>query len=111
MNARGAHTTAVTPSDETPYRSLHMGQYLLDVEDIIEETDRLAAWQHDTQYVVMTDGSSQNSTDPKILFYNGLAMLMRGATHCNFANTDCWTVRVHPRIKTVSWNTGYTTGS
>ena len=36
---------------------------------------------------------------------------MRGATHCNFANTDCWTVRVHPRIKTVSWNTGYTTGS
>jgi hypothetical protein len=58
MNARGAHTTAVTPSDATPYRSLHMGQYLLDVEDIIEDTDRLTAWNHDTQYVVMTDGSS-----------------------------------------------------
>ena len=35
---------------------------------------------------------------------------MRGATHCNFAGDDCWHMRVHPRIKTVSWNQGYTTG-
>jgi hypothetical protein len=38
-------------------------------------------------------------------------MLMRETTHCNFANDDCWTVRVHPRIKNVSYNTGYMTGS
>lgn len=74
INARGAHTTDITPKDQPPYRSIHMGQYLLDTEDIIEDTDRLRGWTHDTQYVVMTDGASMNSTDPKILFYNGLAM-------------------------------------
>lgn len=35
---------------------------------------------------------------------------MRSMTHCNFAGDDCWTVRVHPRIKSVAFNTGYTTG-
>jgi len=110
MNARGAHTTTVTPEDEAPYRSLHMGSFLLDTEDIIEDTDRLEEWAHDTQYTVMTDGTATNSTEPKILFYNGLAMLMRGMTHCNFVGDDCWTVRVHPRIKSVSYNSGYTSG-
>ena len=76
----------------------------------MEEDDRLNYNAHDTQYAIMTDGASMNSTEPRILFYNGLAMVMRSATHCNFANDDCWTVRVHPRIKSVSYNTGYTTG-
>jgi hypothetical protein len=48
INARGAHTTTVTPSEEAPYRSLHMGNFLLDTEDIIEDTDRLSEWEHDT---------------------------------------------------------------
>jgi hypothetical protein len=48
MNARGAHTTTVTPSAEAPYRSLHMGNFLLDTEEIIEDEDRLSAWTHDT---------------------------------------------------------------
>jgi hypothetical protein len=87
-----------------------MGQYLLDTEDIIEDEDRLNSFAHDTQYAIMTDGYAMNSTEPRILFYNGLAMLMRGMTHCNFAGDDCWSVRVHPRIKSVTYNEGYTTG-
>lgn len=58
----------------------------------------------------MTDGYAMNSTDPKVLFWNGLAMLMRRSTHCNFANDECWRVRVHPTITSISSNTGYTTG-
>jgi hypothetical protein len=110
LNAKGAHTSTATPASATPYRSIHMGQYLLDVEDIIEDDERLKSHAHDIQYAIMTDGYAMNSTDPRILFYNGLAMLMRGMTHCNFAEDDCWSVRVHPRIKSVSYNEGYTTG-
>lgn len=99
-----------TPETQPPYRSIKMGQYLLDTEDIIEDEDRLNPWAHDTQYAIMTDGASMNSTEPKILFWNGLAMVMRTATHCNFANDDCWVVRVHPRIDSISYNEGYTTG-
>lgn len=58
INPRGAHTTAVTPEDAPPYRSLHLGQYLIDTEDVIEDTDRLDAWAHNAQYAIMTDGSS-----------------------------------------------------
>jgi hypothetical protein len=29
---------------------------------------------------------------------------------CNFAGDDCWKVRVHPKIDSISHNTGYTTG-
>jgi hypothetical protein len=52
-----------------------------------------------------------NSTEPRILFWNGLADLTYASKHhCNFKGDDCWTVRVHPRISKVSANTGYTTG-
>lgn len=87
-----------------------MGDYLLDTQDIIEDTDRLNGWTSNAQYAIMTDSASMNSTTPRILFYNGLAQMTRGMTHCNFAQDDCWTVRVHPRITTVSFNDGYTTG-
>jgi len=87
-----------------------MGQYLIDTEEILEDTDRLNGWVHNAQYAIMTDGASMNSTTPRILFWNGLAQMMRGMTHCNFAGDDCWIVRVHPRIKSVSYNEGYTTG-
>lgn len=33
-----------------------MGQYLLDLEDIVEDDDRLNHWRHDMQYAIMTDG-------------------------------------------------------
>jgi hypothetical protein len=58
----------------------------------------------------MTDGATMNTTNPKILFTNGLAQIVRSATHCNYAGDDCWVVRVHPRIKTVSHTYGYSTG-
>jgi hypothetical protein len=58
MNARGAHTDTITPASAAPYRSIHMGQYLMDTEDIIEDADRLSAWTHDMQYAVMTNGAS-----------------------------------------------------
>jgi acylphosphatase len=110
INAMQAHAWWVTPEDQPPYRTIHMGQYLLDMEDIVEDDERLNWMSHDTQYAIMTDVASSNSTEPRILFYNGLARVMRSATHCNFAGDDCWTVRVHPRIKSVSYNEGYTTG-
>lgn len=37
-------------------------------------------------------------------------MMMRDMRHCSFSGEDCYTVRVHPRIKTVSYNSGYTAG-
>jgi len=110
INPRWAHHDSVTPTDETPYRSMHLGQYLLDTEDVNLDSDRLSDWSDNLQYAIMTDGASMNTTEPRILFYNGLAQVMKTATHCNFAGDDCWTVRVHPRVKTVSFNEGFTTG-
>lgn len=35
---------------------------------------------------------------------------MPSTKHCNFAGDDCWTVRTHPKIESISSNTGLTTG-
>jgi hypothetical protein len=110
MNAKWAHTSGVTPTADEPYRSIKIGDYLLDIEGMIETEDRLNNWRHDTFNAIMTDGVSMNTTNPKLLFTNGLAQIVRSATHCNYAGDECWVVRVHPRIKTVSHNTGYSTG-
>jgi len=105
IDPRHAHAShSSMPSGEPPYRSIHMGQYLMLTHDIIADTDRLNGFSNNQQYAIMGEGASMNSTDPRVMFYNGLAQVLRSATHCNFAGDDCWVVRVHPRIKTVNYN-------
>jgi hypothetical protein len=41
---------------------------------------------------------------------NGYAANTGSTSHCNFDGDDCWTVRTHPKIESVSAPSGYTTG-
>ena len=43
-------------------------------------------------------------------FRTGNAFLRDSSKHCNFAGDDCWYVRTHPKIESVSAVSGYTTG-
>lgn len=58
----------------------------------------------------VTDGAPGNNTVPRLLFYNGYAYDMPSATHCNFVGDDCFIVRTHPKIDSLSHNSGYTGG-
>lgn len=41
---------------------------------------------------------------------SGHAYKRSSSLHCNFANTECWYVRVHPKIESISASSGYTDG-
>ena len=43
-------------------------------------------------------------------FRVGNAFLRDSSKHCNFAGDECWYVRTHPKIDSVSSSSGYTTG-
>ena len=43
-------------------------------------------------------------------FRVGNAYLRDSAKHCNFAGDDCWYVKTHPKIDSISAEDGYTTG-
>jgi len=47
---------------------------------------------------------------PEIRFRVGNALLRDSAKHCNFAGDDCWYVKTHPKIESISAADGYTTG-
>ena len=47
---------------------------------------------------------------PEVRFRVGNAYLRESAKHCNFAGDDCWYVKTHPKIDTVSATDGYITG-
>jgi len=104
------HQTSITPADEWPFREMRLGNTLLDWADTVEQTDRLPAWTRGTVQSVVTDLSPTENAEPKIQFYNGYAQNMQSLTTCNFAGDDCWSVRVHPKIESLSANSGYTTG-
>lgn len=48
--------------------------------------------------------------EPEIRFRVGNAFLRESSKHCNFAGDDCWYVKTHPKIDSISSTTGYTTG-
>ena len=47
---------------------------------------------------------------PEVRFRVGNAYLRESAKHCNFAGDDCWYVKTHPKIDSVSAVDGYITG-
>lgn len=40
----------------------------------------------------------------------GKPTIKNSAKHCNWAGTDCWTIRIHPKIDSISANTGFLNG-
>lgn len=40
----------------------------------------------------------------------GKPTIKQSAKHCNWAGTDCWTIRVHPRIDAISATSGFLNG-
>ena len=47
---------------------------------------------------------------PEVRFRVGNAYLRDSAYHCNFAGDDCWYIKTHPKIDTISVTDGYITG-
>ena len=47
---------------------------------------------------------------PRALFKAGDSFIRASAKHCNFKGDECWNVRVHPVIESISASEGYAIG-
>ena len=80
-----------------------------DSEGLIDYETRLSDY---TVGSLKTRAGDQHvgSSVPEVRFRVGNAYLRDSAYHCNFAGDDCWYVKTHPKIDSISQADGYITG-
>lgn len=101
------------PKTYEPFYYLKIGKELTDWEGLIDlnTTPTMAVNKLQSFPTRVGEMNPSKSADPDINFSMfGRAFIRESARHCNFAGTDCWTVRVHPRIDKISASSGYVDG-
>ena len=95
---------------ENIFREIRLGQSTVDYEDTIaDDRGNLVFWSMDEVEGYVGDNLPGN-VEPKLFYRVGAQINSETATHCNFAGDDCWRVKVHPKVDSVSASTGYKTG-
>ena len=57
------------------------------------------------------DQKPSKNSQPQVRYNNGFAYTMTEAKrHCTFAGDECWTVRTHPVVDSISQTEGFTSG-
>ena len=80
-----------------------------DSEGLFDNEKRLSGYQVGHLKTKSGDQHPGNQ-DPEVRFRVGNAFKRETAKHCNFAGDDCWYVKTHPKIDSISTEEGYITG-
>lgn len=84
---------------------------LTDWEGLITGETRLPNWTIGAVSTIVGKNDPNRDAKPDVNFSRfGRARLMESSRHCSFDGTDCWTIRVHPKVDSVSAATGYLNG-
>ena len=93
-----------------PFEELSIDGSLNNWEGIIDGSTRLDSYRVDSMSVISGDQRPNKNSVPRARFISGDSLIRNSARHCNFAGDDCWNVRTHARIDSVSANEGSTQG-
>lgn len=110
VNIQDVHSSSVTPKGRMPFEELSIDGSLNNWEGIIDGSTRLDSYQIDSMSVISGDQRPNKNSVPRARFISGDSLIRNSARHCNFAGDDCWNVRTHARIDSVSANEGSTQG-
>jgi hypothetical protein len=106
-----ANITSDFPKGYEPFYYMKLGDQNTDYEGLVSATTRLKANEWNTASTRVGEGRPSKSSDPDINWsLYGRTFIRASAKHCNFAGNECWTVRIHPRIDSISAATGYLDG-
>jgi hypothetical protein len=109
LNANKCHS--ILSSEFEPFYYLKLGQTHTNWEGKIDSSTRLLEWQIRPVTTVVGSNEPAKSVDPDINFTRtGNVRFLETSKHCNFAGTDCWRVRIHPKIDGISNSQGYWLG-
>lgn len=111
MNANAAHEAGHLPAEYDPFYYLKIGKILTDWEGLIDSSTRLPNWIEGSVTTRVGNNRPEKSVDPDVNFTKfGRINLKETAKHCNFVGTECWTIRVHPKVDKISAAQGYLSG-
>lgn len=95
--------------DADPVDFIKFGKTRNDFEDLFDSGKRLRSYGVDDLPSRSGDQHPGNSI-PEVRFRVGNAYLRDSSKHCNFAGDDCWYVKTHPKIDSISAASGFITG-
>lgn len=73
-------------------------------EETIDADTKLDKWRVDNLRAIVGDQKPNRQSVPRARFITGDSEIRKSAQHCNFAGDDCWTVRTHAKIDSISAN-------
>lgn len=111
MNPNLCHHSAHLPADWDPFYYLKIGDTLTDWEGLVDSSTRLKDWVTSSITTVVGKNKPAKSVNPDVSFSRfGRVNLKESSVHCSFDGTECWRIRVHPKIDNISAATGYLQG-
>lgn len=99
-----------TPSDYFPVQALSIGRSNCDWDGLMDHTTRLSGWNLGKLPAKVTDPRPAKEADVVARFVTGHAYKRTTSKHCSYDGTDCWNVRVHPKIDSISASSGSPNG-
>ena len=109
LNPQAAMNSDVITSEMDPVVHIKFSGTRTDYEGFIDYETRMT---HYTVAGLMTRAGDQlpGNSEPEVRLRVGNAYLRESAKHCNFAGDDCYYVKTHPKIDSISATDGYITG-
>ena len=109
LNPQATNDNNVIGADYDPVVFIKLSGTRADAEGYYDSSVRLANYRLGTLKSKAGD-QKPGKQIPEVRFRVGNAFLRQSAKHCNFAGDDCWFVKTHPKIDSISTTDGYTTG-
>lgn len=110
VNVQKVHHEDVTPEGRLPMEELSIDGFLNNWEETIDGDTRLLSWRDDNLRAIVGDQKPNKNSQPRARFITGDSLLRKTSEHCDFTGNDCWTVRTHAKIDSISANQGNTNG-
>lgn len=99
-----------TPDDYFPVQELSIGRSNCDWEGLMDHRVRLSKYTLGKLPAMVTDPRPTKSADVVARFVTGHSYKRSTSYHCGFDGTDCFYLRVHPKIESISASSGSTNG-
>ena len=96
-------------NDMDPVQFIKFSGTRTDSEGLIDYETGMSSYSVSSLKTLAGDQKPGNQI-PEVRFRVGNAYVRESAKHCNFAGDDCWNVRTHPKIDSISKADGYVTG-
>jgi hypothetical protein len=108
LNVKNAHTTM--NNGKSPIKKMKIGKTNLDYEGLVTDETRMPAWTPWYLKGKVTDQKVSKSDEPMLNFKVGKAQNAESTKTCNFKGDDCYSVRTHARVDSISKNAGKASG-